>query len=172
MLSAEQEPAELGTGLKVDPLSFPTSLSPTSLAGGGRVPVSPVFPFILGVPAGRAEPLLERWSAMFALKHWGKPTSLRNKVCFGSSPLLFLHKTQLRVTPQWHLGALLSGCLWAHISPDSDLGRFCPSSHQPEPSEGWDRGAGPQPGPSSEAMICLREVMALLQQRQHSYTFW
>lgn len=106
MLSAEQEPAELGTGLKVDPLSFPTSLSPTSLAGGGRVPVSPVFPFILGVPAGRAEPLLERWSATFALKHWGKPTSLRNKVRFGSSPLLFLHRTQLRVTPQWHLGSI------------------------------------------------------------------
>lgn len=36
MLSAEQEPAELGTGLKVDSWSFPTSLSPSSLAGGGR----------------------------------------------------------------------------------------------------------------------------------------
>lgn len=76
MLSAEQEPAELGTRLKVDSWSFPTSLSPSSLAGGGRVPVSPTFPFILGVPVGRAKPLLERWSVVVALKHWGKPTSL------------------------------------------------------------------------------------------------
>lgn len=47
MLSAEQEPAELGTGLKVDSWSFPTSLSPSSLAGGGRgslqAPCSPSY---------------------------------------------------------------------------------------------------------------------------------